>query len=153
MRKDKSWHLAFVSATWVAFALIVILFDPVWSGFSNVVKSVIGLLGALISTLLLLRGRSWIPTSLVLAVLLIVVYVSDWAARVADYVSADPEFGVVGAVGTILAIPIRSAWKLAADESAIRAVAELYWTTGMPLLQLVIAIVLVYRLKAANAST
>jgi len=153
MQQVKNWPLILLTASWLVFALIVVSFGPVWSGLLNIIKSLIGLVGLLLSVLCLFKNRSWVGGCLALSAALLGIYLFDWTGRVLEYLSVDPELGLFGTVGLVLSTPLSVSWKLAADGFPLRAFIEAYWTLGMPLLQLVFAALVAYQLKARRVST
>lgn len=146
MLRNKSSLLVLMAASWVAFVLIVVTVDSVWSGLFHVLRSAIGLVGLLVVIPLVFLNRLRTSALAFLISLLLVVYLADWALRIRDYMSVDVELGLLRSVGLVLSTPLRVSWRLAGDGQLLRALVESYWLSVMPLLQVVFLLLLIYQL-------
>jgi len=151
MAQSKNWLLISINVTWLLFTLIVLFVESVWSGLPNVLRSVVGIAGLIVAVLCFFAIRAWITASLSIASALLLVYVVDWASRIAEYVDADPNAGALGAIGIVWTTPFRVAAKMLNEGSLLSASIELYWTVGMPMLQFVLGFLLINRLRAGRA--
>jgi hypothetical protein len=125
------------AASWIAFALVALLYNPVWVGTPNLVKCVIGLLGAVLIVLALFLGHRWLLYAFYAALgLLLATYAIELVLRTSSYMSVDPNFGLAKTVWLKLSTLYLAPMKLASEGSILPAAVELYWTLGMPALQM-----------------
>jgi len=139
-----------IAASWFLFLLVVVLMDAAWSAPIHVLKAAIGLIGIAVSLALLYRQRAWTLTaSAMLAATVVLVYAAELLFRVSSYRAADPEAGWLTTLWLKLWTSYAAPLKLAHEGSVGRAIGELYWNLGMPLVQIIILPVLVfqYRIK------
>jgi len=122
---------------WFCYLPIVALHAGAWAGLFNIVRSVVGIVGAIVAIAVVrsgarIAGQSMIP----LGVTLLTIYLADWGLRVTEYVDADPGFGIARASWqVVIATPVAAAIKLVGNGSIALAAAEIYWTLAMPAVQ------------------
>jgi len=139
MQKTKDLWILLFAGSWFLFALIIFFALPPWSGLINILTCVIGLIGAGFACLCLFLRRPWVLFAcLGSAVVLLSVYVIRWALFIQEYLSVDPEYGLLRTMWLPISSRLSIFLRLATDGRYLRALTELYWTLGMPVLQLVI---------------
>ena len=152
MDNIRSWTAILFIGSWLCFALIALFFEAAWSSPMNTVKSVVGLVGAAISCILIYSKRPWVFFGcLTLGGVLLITYTLELVLRVWSYLIVDPEFGVLRTIWLKVSTSFLVAMKLAEDGFLLRAAIEFYWMLGMPLLQVVIAVLIIYSFSSRRA--
>jgi len=146
----KKWYEMLVIASWIPFALIVVLVPPVRTGSINAITSVIALVGLVVGLLFFLLKRSVLFSTCVgLGAVVIFLSAAKLWIFVSRYMAVDPDPNVLTAIWFFIKSRIAVPEKLATDGSLLHALAEFYWEFGMPVLQVFIVIVaLAWRHKA-----
>ena len=129
--------------SWILFALIIVFVLPPWSGLINILTCIVGLTGTVFACLYLLLSKRpgvWVAC-LGSGVILVGIYLVRWMLFVQEYLSVDPEYGIFRAIWLAISSRFLISWKSATDGHYLRALVELYWTLGMPTLQVLIIII------------
>jgi hypothetical protein len=96
MHDAPKWLASLWVLNWLAFAAIALFYPGTFLGMANVTKSVTALVGASAVCVYMFRERlrAFWP-ALAFAIVIVLVYVGELAARVAAYVAIDPEYGLL----------------------------------------------------------
>lgn len=144
---QKNWLKWAFASSWIAFAAIALLYGPVWTGLSNVVKGMIGLAGTAFIVGNLVLARRWLLYAFSVSVgLLLVTYAAEFFLRVSSYMAVDPDYGLSSTIWLKLWTRYSASMQLACEGLVISAITELYWTLIMPVLQLVLFAILLWQI-------
>ena len=142
----------FFLLTWTLHSIAFFVFDWTEAPLLLWAVNVAGFLGLAVAVAWLRAGNAWRRPCIYVSSLVVVLYITRWFINISNTYRAEPEIGVLAAIGRVAyAVSARFTWQ---EErlGAISAILHLYWDVLMLPVQLLVVAILVWLPSALPVS-